>query len=320
MACRGCSSDGCNCSVTGDGVAIAVTGSGTPITSPYVVAFSMEDALADLTIDDVTACDVLNDPHVPVLLGDGSVVSVPLPCIETVEAALPGQAFAFTWDSATTGTPADGYIQFNNATYASVTEIHVNEQETLGTDISSWLTGLNTITGSPKGMVKLYLRSDPTKWVSYRVTDVVAGAAGDVTDLVVQYVDHTGALSGAIIGDTVLDFAPASEGSVGGFDSVQVISSITAAYGLVVADAGKYLRCSSASPFSVTVPLNATQAFTTGTHIDFIQVGAGQITIAATVGVTINATPGLKLNGQWAGATLIKVGTDTWDLVGNLTS
>jgi hypothetical protein len=297
-----------------------VTGSGTPITSPYVVAFSIEDALADITVDDVTACDVLNNPHVPVLLGDGSVVSVPLPCIDVLQADLPGQAFAFTWDSTTTGTPADGYIQFNNATYASVTEIHVNEQETNGTDISGWLLGLNTIVGSPKGMVKLYLRSDPTKWVSYRVTDVVGGAAADVTDLVVQYVDHNGALSGVIIGDTVLDFAPASEGSVGGFASVQVIEAVTGAYTLDIGDAGKYLRCANASPFSVTVPLNATVAFTIGTHIDLIQSGAGQVTIAATGGVTINATPGLKLNGQWAGATLVKVGTNEWDLVGNLTS
>jgi hypothetical protein len=321
MACRGCSSDGCSCSVTGDGVAISVTGSGTPVTSPYVVAFSIEDALADITIDDVTACDVLNDPHVPVLLGDGSVVSVPLPCLDAAPTpALPGQAFAFTWDSAVTGTPADGYIQFNNATYTSVTEIHVNEQEHEGTDISAWLTGLNTITGSPKGMVKLYLRSNPAIWATYFVTDVVAGAAGDVTDLVVTYVDHTGAFSGAILGDTVLDFAPASQGSVGGFDSVQVIEAVTGAYTLDIADAGKYLRCANAAPFSVTVPLNATVAFTIGTHIDLIQSGAGQVTIAATGGVTINAAPGLKLNGQWAGATLVKVGTNEWDLVGNLTA
>jgi hypothetical protein len=101
---------------------------------------------------------------------------------------------------------------------------------------------------------------------------------------------------------------------------VQAIRSVVGVDTLVIADAGKYLRCANASPFSLTVPTNATVAFPTGTHIDLIQSGAGQVTIAAAVGVTINAAPGLKLNGQWAGATLVKVGTDEWDLVGNLTS
>ena len=66
------------------------------------------------------------------------------------------------------------------------------------------------------------------------------------------------------------------------------------------------------------MPLNATSAFPIGTHIDIIQIGAGQVTIAATGGVTINATPTLKARAQYSGMSLIKRATDTWVLVGDL--
>ena len=49
------------------------------------------------------------------------------------------------------------------------------------------------------------------------------------------------------------------------------------------------------------------------------QIGAGQTTIVATVGVTINAT-GLKISATKNAVTLIKVGTDEWDAFGNLTA
>jgi hypothetical protein len=70
---------------------------------------------------------------------------------------------------------------------------------------------------------------------------------------------------------------------------------------------------------TLTVPLNSSVAFPTGTKIDIIQTGAGETTIAATGGVTINSEGSkLKLNAQWAGATLIKRATNTWILIGSL--
>lgn len=82
MACRGCSSgDGCSCSIVGDGDGIvSVSGTGTPVTDPYEIAFDGGAWMETLTADDATACDALNDPHVPVLLGDGSVIMRELPC------------------------------------------------------------------------------------------------------------------------------------------------------------------------------------------------------------------------------------------------
>ena len=91
-------------------------------------------------------------------------------------------------------------------------------------------------------------------------------------------------------------------------------------YSLVLADDGKVVEVSNASPITVTVPLNSSIAFPVGTQILVLQTGAGQITLAGAVGVTVNATPGLKLRAQWSSATLIKRATDTWVAVGDLSA
>jgi hypothetical protein len=70
---------------------------------------------------------------------------------------------------------------------------------------------------------------------------------------------------------------------------------------------------------NLTIPLNATVAFPTGSQITVSQYGAGQTTIVATVGVTLRSTGNfLKLAAQYSMCTLMKVGTNEWYVVGQL--
>jgi hypothetical protein len=71
---------------------------------------------------------------------------------------------------------------------------------------------------------------------------------------------------------------------------------------------------------NLTVPLNSSVAFPVGSQINILQTGSGQTTVVAAGGVTINATPGLKIRAQWSYATLIKRATDTWVLVGDVSA
>jgi hypothetical protein len=92
----------------------------------------------------------------------------------------------------------------------------------------------------------------------------------------------------------------------------------SASYTLLLTDGGKVVEMTSASANTLTIPLNASAAFTVGTSIFVLQAGAGQTTIAGAAGVTVNSYVGLKLIGQWAGCTLIKRATNTWVAVGGL--
>lgn len=322
MACRGCSAgDGCDCSVVGDGVATNVTGSGTPVVDPYVVHFDGADWIDSLFDNTGVDCDAMTGALIPVRLGDGSLVKYPLPCTTTLNAPFGGDAFAFTFNASTTPPPGDGGIRFDNTDYTLATVIYVDYQEVNGTTIADWLASLGAAAGTPKGRIRVYSRSDATKWADYTLDSVT-----DITtyyELGVTFNASSGSTFNTTVGDTFIDFTPASDGSVGpagGFNSTQTIVSVTGTYTLLLTDAGALLECNNASAFAVTVPPNSSVPFPVGTHIDAFQLGAGQITFAAGAGVTIRSYPGLKLLAQYTGATLIKAATNTWYLIGSLTT
>lgn len=95
-------------------------------------------------------------------------------------------------------------------------------------------------------------------------------------------------------------------------------SAQTASYTLVAGDAQKVVEMSVATANTLTIPTNDSVPFPNGTSIFIWQTGAGQTTIAGAAGVTVNSFIGLKIAGQWAGATLIKRGTNTWGVIGAL--
>jgi hypothetical protein len=102
-------------------------------------------------------------------------------------------------------------------------------------------------------------------------------------------------------------------------DKLVVANRQTASYTLVLSDADKLVEMNVGSANNLTVPLNSSVAFSTGTQILLAQYGAGQTTIVATSGVTIRSNGAkLKLNAQYSGATLVKIAENEWYLFGDI--
>lgn len=89
-------------------------------------------------------------------------------------------------------------------------------------------------------------------------------------------------------------------------------------YTLVLTDAASAVEVNNASANTVTVPLNSSVAFPIGTVIEVAQIGAGQTTIVATGGVTIQTSTSLSLRAQYSTCSLRKRGTDVWILSGDM--
>ena len=102
--------------------------------------------------------------------------------------------------------------------------------------------------------------------------------------------------------------------------TISINAQTNNSYTFVSGDAGKLVTFNNAAAITVTVPPNSSVAYTTGTIIDIAQTGAGQVTIVGDTGVTVSATPGLNLRAQYSGATLVKIGTDSWLLLGDLSA
>lgn len=75
---------------------------------------------------------------------------------------------------------------------------------------------------------------------------------------------------------------------------------------------------SNAAANTVTIPANSSVTFAIGTQITVRHAGAGKMTIAGANGVSVNSSATLALRAQHSTVSLLKVGTDEWDLAGDV--
>jgi Major tropism determinant N-terminal domain len=106
-----------------------------------------------------------------------------------------------------------------------------------------------------------------------------------------------------------------------GVPSITPISQKTASYTLSdLSERDSLIEVGSSSATTLTIPADSAVDYPVGTTLDILQTSTGQVTIAGDTGVTVNATPGLKLRTQWSSATLMKRAANTWVVYGDLTA
>lgn len=128
--------------------------------------------------------------------------------------------------------------------------------------------------------------------------------------------------------DLVKDGASAMRTIGNGFDNSLAkitLNDQTASYTAVLTDnRNKIVRMDVSTANDFLIPTNASVAFPIGSVINVTQLGTGQTTIkAVTSGTTTITSTGAtstapKLRARYSAASCIKVGTDTWLVVGDL--
>lgn len=102
--------------------------------------------------------------------------------------------------------------------------------------------------------------------------------------------------------------------------AVPIFQSGGNTYTFVLGDDGKYCRFANTGGMTVTVPTNAAVAFPIGAQISVRRSGAGILTVGNSAAVIVNSNETLLLRSQHSSATLVKIGTNEWDLTGDLTA
>lgn len=156
----------------------------------------------------------------------------------------------------------------------------------------------------------VFTAADDTK-----LAGIAAGATANATDAQLRdRATHTGVAAIS----TVSGLQAALDAK-----TTRIVTSTTrtASYALVAADVGVEQVYNSISAGTFTLPTNSSQPIAVGESIPFRQAAAGQLTIAAGGGVTLDSRGGAaKLAGQHAVAEARKTGTDTWLLAGDITA
>jgi hypothetical protein len=93
-------------------------------------------------------------------------------------------------------------------------------------------------------------------------------------------------------------------------------------YTTVLADNGKLVTQSNASAITTTIAAFGSVAYPVGAQINFVQLGAGQVTIQGAGGVTVVSTGAIVatpiLRAQYSTATAICLASDSWLVVGDI--
>lgn len=104
---------------------------------------------------------------------------------------------------------------------------------------------------------------------------------------------------------------------VGRYSAIRDITLTTDT--LALTDRGKLIRSTNGSATTITVPPQGSVIWLDRTRIDFLWYGAGQPTFAAGSGVTIRSEDSkLKIAKRYGAASLIRLASNEWALVGNL--
>ena len=187
------------------------------------------------------------------------------------------------------------------------------------------------VTASSLGLGNVNNTSDANKPVSTAQASAIATAKSEaIADATAQVNAVIAAAPAALntldelaaaLGDDANYATTVTTALAGKVPSATPISQKTVSYTLSsINEKDSMIEMNSASATTVTIPTDAAVAFPVGTSLDVLRVGAGAVDIAAAGGVTVNATPGLKLRAQWSSATLIKRAANTWVLVGDLSA
>ena len=224
-----------------------------------------------------------------------------------------------------TGTVTAADVTINGDLTVSGTTTTVSAQDLVVSDPLIYIGEGNTANLVDLGVVSSF--NDGTYQHSGIVRDASAGkwkVFKGVTDEPTTTVNFTqGSLDDLAVNNVEVAGVVFSDGTQTkqGVPSITPIISKTASYTLsALTERDSVIEVSSSSATTITIPTNSAVAFPVGTSIDISQISTGQVTIAGDTGVTVNATPGLKLRTQWSTATLFKRGTNSWIVYGDLTA
>jgi len=112
--------------------------------------------------------------------------------------------------------------------------------------------------------------------------------------------------------------SPAGGGTAIGYRDIPQVAAGNVT--LAATDAGKHYYSTTAGNLTLTIPLNSSVPFTTGTAISIVVQAAGNVLVNAASGVTLymagNSTAANRVVGGYGMATLLKVASDTWFING----
>lgn len=218
--------------------------------------------------------------------------------------------------SGSTGLVGDVYINETVPSNTGQSQIFVKTGATTWTNLATYVQTLSTNTAN-----SIVYRDASGNFSAGAITATSFNGSGSGLTSIPGGSINAGTVGTTQLADSGVTTAKLTGAARAGFNSIQNTAVITSNnYTLVASDLGKLVELGpTTANMTVTVPTDSV-SFSIGDRIDLLQTTSGYtVTVQGAGGVTVNAEGSrFKLKAQWAAATLIKRGTNTWVLIGNL--
>lgn len=285
-----------------------ITVDGSPVTPQRKFLVRNDSDTYSVTVTDGTLTFEIPTESTALLIYDGTN-------LDGIVAADDASALTALTDTPANYTGSGGFFIRVKDDESGVEFVTIKAQE-LGVDVtdSANYTTLNfddTVFGASASGGVLTIDFDPAQISVTDLADMPAAPGASEDGM-------------ALIWDNDADafvFGEAGGGGGSGVYSLTENAQTGTTYTPVLTDAdNKYVSLDNAGAVTVTIPANATTAFDVGDVINLVQIGAGQVTVAAAGGVTINypANRDGKTRGQNSWVQLVKQATDEWYASGDL--
>ena len=207
--------------------------------------------------------------------------------------------------TAAQGALADSSVQPSDNVSTLTNDAGYIESDPTGVTVADAITNIISLTQAEYDAI-----ATPDAATIYNITD-----APPQTGLQAVVDDTTPQLGGSL--DTQGNAITGNYSTDG--HRTSIIES-TSARTLSLTDAGGRILFQNASASTCTIPTNDTAAFPIDTEIDLVDMTDGLLTTVADTGVTLNGVSAgsTSTTAKYAGATLIKIGTDSWLVFGKI--